>query len=132
MITSLRLAFGWRVAALGALGLLLAGCAAPTSAPQLSAAPGAAAPLYATVAAVRPVPAAAAQTEGQLLASLGQPQAAGSGAGRSEVLVRTDDGQVLSVLASSTAGFAPGGRVVVLPGSPMRLGRPGLTPAPAS
>jgi len=132
MITSLRPLVGWRVAALAPLGLLLAGCAAPASAPPLSAAPGASAPLYATVAAVRPVPAASSQTAAQLLASLGQPQTPGSGAGRSEVLVRTDDGQVLSVLASSSAGFMPGSRVVVLPGTPMRLGRPGLTPPPAS
>lgn len=116
------------LAGLGLLAGLLAGCAgtspAPMTAPVVSAGQGG------TVAAVRPVPAGAAQTEGQLLAALGQPQTAEAEA-RSEVLVRTDDGQVLSVLAPAAEGFAPGARVVILPGAPLRLGRPGLT-APAS
>ncbi|GAB0116442.1 hypothetical protein [Acidisoma sp. 7E03] len=130
MFTSSRYRALPGVAALGLLAGLLGGCAG-TPAPQ-AVAPLAStgAGMGGTVAAVRPVPTAAAGTEGQLLAALGQAQTVSAPA-QSEVLVRTDDGQVLSVLVPAAEEVAPGARVVVLPGAPLRLGRPGLT-APAS
>jgi outer membrane lipoprotein SlyB len=114
------------------LGLLLTGCAAGGT--RMAVAPAAATasgPLYATVALVRPVPAAAATEQTAILAAMGAVPAGAEGEGRSEILVRTDDGQTLSVVTTQAAGFAPGTRVVLLPGAPLRLGRPGMT-APAS
>lgn len=131
MFTSLRAPAGLRgLAALG-LGLLLAGCAAPARPVATTSAEGAglSGPVYATVDLVRPVP-AGTQTSGALLAALGLPGATAGGA-RSEVLLRTDDGQRLSVVTPDASGMAPGTRVVVLPGSPLRIGRPGFA-APAS
>lgn len=119
------------VAGLAALGLLT-GCAA--SAPRMAVAPApatAAGPLYATVALVRPVPAAAAAEQTAILTAMGAPATGAGAGGRSEILVRTDDGQTLSVVTTQAAGLAPGARVVLLPGAPLRLGRPGLA-GPAS
>lgn len=130
MITSLRAAT--LRGGLLLLGLALAGCAGAGT--RMAVAPAAPAvgsgPLYATVALVRPVPAGATEGEGAVLAALGLAPTDAQG-GLSEILVRTDDGQTLSVVAAAGAGYAPGARVVLLPGAPLRLGRPGIT-APAS
>jgi len=131
MFTSLRAPAA--LAGLAGLGLLLVGCAG--GGPRTAVAPAAvtaeaSGPLYATVALVRPVPPASADGEGAVLAALGL-GAGGGPDGLSEILVRTDDGQTLSVVTTEAASFAPGARVVLLPGSPLRLGRPGMT-APAS
>lgn len=118
-------------AAFAALGLLT-GCAA--GGPRMAVAPAAVAPsgpLYATVALVRPVPAASATQQDAILAAMGAAPVGGEGPGRSEILVRTDAGQTLSVVTAQTAGLVPGARVVLLPGPSLRLGRPGIT-APAS
>jgi outer membrane lipoprotein SlyB len=49
----------------------------------------------------------------------------------SEVVVRTDDGQTLSVVQPDPAGLVPGVRVEVVPGPTPHLVRPSLS-SPAS
>lgn len=132
MITSLRASAACAV--LTALALGLSGCAGGTRLAVAPAAPAASTgPLYATVAQVRPVPAPAGTEQPAILAAMGAGPAGDTGgaAGRSEILVRTDDGQTLSVVTTANPSLAPGARVVLLPGPSLRLGRPGIT-APAS
>lgn len=140
-ITSLR---GW-ASGRAAAGLLLSslslaglsGCAghAPGTASLSSptTVSGVAAPsgrTYATVAAVRPASPASTQGSGAILSAMGiSPNAGGSK--ESEVVVRMDDGRILSVLQADTAGLTPGTQVVIVPGATPRVVRPGLT-APAS
>ncbi|GAB0113804.1 hypothetical protein [Acidisoma sp. C75] len=132
MVTFSRAAWrGFCRPGLAALLLLaLSGCAgAPRTVLVPAAAPSPGARL-ATVAAIRPVPGPAAQSGGALLAALGLggQQAAPPLA---EVLVRTDDGETLSVVAPAGSAPALGSRVVISAGDRLSLVRPGFA-APAS
>ncbi len=123
----------------GAVGLLLmavmplAGCA-PAQAP-VAAQPQATGPAgadYATIAAIRPIPPAGTgggvdpQTE--ILAAMGLPPAPAT-PGSTEIILRRDDGDTLSVVEPGAAALSPGERVMLRPGN----GEPQLVPvAPAS
>ncbi len=107
----------------------LAGCAAP---PPHIVAPGPEAVipgrLEATVVAIRPVPPATPQGSGAVLAAMGAP--AGQTDGNAEVILRTDQGSVLSIVQSGTVGLMPGARVVVVTSPRLQIVRPGYaTPA---
>ena len=120
--------FGTGFAALAAASL--SGCAAP--APRV-ASPGPEAVVSgrvdATVLLIRPVPATTPQGSGAVLAAMGAP--AGQTAGEAEVILRTDQGAVLSIVQSDTRGLMPGSRVVVLTSPRLQLARPGYA-SPAS
>ncbi|MCB8883459.1 hypothetical protein ACELLULO517_24640 [Acidisoma cellulosilytica] len=103
---------------------VLAGCAAP--APRvLSTEPEAAVAgrIDATIIAIRPVPPAAPQGGGAVLAAMGTQN--GGGASETEIIVRTDQGNVLSVVQTDVTGLAAGARVVVLTSPRLRIARPG-------
>jgi hypothetical protein len=111
---------------LGMAAVALFGCAPakpPILAPQAAVAPGG--PAYATVATVRPIPAfAAAGGGGQaaILAAMSIPQSAmGTSGASSEIIVRTDGGETLSVVEPDSAGLALGERVIVVRGGLLRL-----------
>lgn len=123
---------------MGAL-LALTACAtgrppAPQAGSTVAAPTG---PDYATVAAVRPIndegsggggAAPGGDPRADILAAMGvSPVAASGQAAPSEIVVRTDGGDTLSIVQTGGAGFTPGERVVVVPG-----GQPRLVPAPAS
>jgi outer membrane lipoprotein SlyB len=118
------------------LGALLALSACATGKAPLSQAHEAVAaptgPDYATVAAVRPISedGSGGDPRADILAAMGVSTAAAATAGPaapSEIVVRTDGGETLSVVQAGGAGFAPGERVIILPG-----GQPRLAAAPAS
>lgn len=117
-----------RVATFMVLGAL-AGCAAPaprvvTHGPEVVVP----ARVEATVVAIRPVPPATPQGSGAVLAAIGAP--AGQTDGNAEIILRTDQGSVLSVVQSGTVGLMPGGRVVVVTSPRLQIVRPGYaTPA---
>jgi hypothetical protein len=121
------------VLAMGGLGvlLMLSACAtgkAPVLQPR-DAGAGPAGPDYATVAAVRPINegGSGGDARADILTAMGVSPLAGAGqAAPSEIVVRTDDGETLSVVQAGGAGFVPGERVTVVPG-----GQPRLVPAPA-
>jgi outer membrane lipoprotein SlyB len=52
---------------------------------------------------------------------------AGQTTGESEIILRTDDGAILSVVQAESSGLAPGARVVVLTSPNLHLARPGYT-----
>jgi hypothetical protein len=105
---------------------ILTGCAAP--APRVVAAVPDAVPtgrVDATIVAIRPVPPAAPQGGDAILAAM---SAAGSPpAGQSEVILRTDQGTVLSIVQSDTVGLTVGARVVVLTSPRLQIARPGYS-----
>jgi len=108
----------------------LTGCAAP--APRIvSPGPEAVVPgrVQATVIAVRPVPPATPQGSGAVLAAMGAP--AGQTGGNAEIILRTDQGSVLSIVQSGAAGLTQGARVVVLTSPRLEIVRPGYA-APSS
>jgi outer membrane lipoprotein SlyB len=108
------------------LMLSLAGCAAP--APHIASSGGEAATargVQATILAIRPVPPAAPQGSTAILTAMGAP--AGQTTGESEIILRTDDGAILSVVQAESSGLAPGARVVVLTSPNLHLARPGYT-----
>jgi hypothetical protein len=109
-----------------ALLLMVAACAAPAPG-HVSPGPATVATgqMPATILAIRPVPTAAPQGSQAILIAMGAP--AGQTAGESEIILRTDQGSVLSVVQEDTAGLAPGGRVVVLTTPSLRLARPGYS-----
>ena len=125
---------GWRGAGPLAVLFLLSGCASgghqAALAPASAAMPAGGA-RYATITAVRPVPPPAAGSGGAILAVLGLGQGAGAAAPLAELLLRTDDGAVLSLVQPRAAEWVPGNRVLVLPGDRLTLVRPGFT-EPAS
>lgn len=129
MITFLRRrAHGVLSAAGIVFGLALAGCAAP--APRIvSAGAGTVATgqLRATILEIRPVPPAAPQGSGAVLAALGASGSGGATAGESEVILRTDGGAVLSIVQADTVGLAAGERVVVDTQPRLHLARPGYS-----
>ena len=110
------------------LALSLVGCAParpPVIQPQATGAPTG--PSYATVAAVRPIrtPGAGASDPGTaILDAMGVSREMAAGAS-SEIVVRTDRGETLSVVQPSAANLTPGERVMVVPG-----GLPRLVPLP--
>lgn len=109
---------------------LLAGCAAP--APRVVApGPEAVIPgrIEATVVTIRPVPPATAQGSGAVLAAMGAP--AGQTDGSAEFILRTDQGEVLSIVQPGMVGLTPGARVVVLTSPRLQIVRPGFS-APTS
>jgi outer membrane lipoprotein SlyB len=115
----------------------LAGCAPPrppvTQASPAETAAGLQGPAYATVASVRPIggfgTTADTNPDAAILPAMGVAASAmPSGSASSEIVVRTDGGETLSVVQPDAAGLSPGERVMVLPG-----GLPRLTPvSPAS
>jgi outer membrane lipoprotein SlyB len=134
MVTFLRAcrrAVGWGGGAAAAL-VLLSGCATSSHQAALAPAGGAAGGLrYATITAVRPVPSPAPASGGAILADLGLGGKTLASAPLAELLLRTDDGAVLSLVQPRAAEWVPGSRVLVLPGDRLTLVRPGYTP-PAS
>ncbi len=109
--------------------LVLFGCAPakpPILRPHAAAASDGAA--YATVASVRPIRAfavAGIDPEAAILAAMSlSPADMGTSDASSEIVVRTDGGETLSVVQPNSAGLAPGERVMVVPG-----GLPRLVPA---
>jgi outer membrane lipoprotein SlyB len=118
---------------LGTVGIVagaLSGCATvkpPISQPQAAALPSRA---DATVAAVRPIGAfgsPGSNPDAAILPAMGiSPAAAGMSGAMSEIIVRMDGGETLSVVQRSAVAFAPGERVVVLPEGT----GPRLVPAP--
>jgi TOBE domain len=127
-ITFLRAAFhGLRVPLL--VAATLPGCASarpPVLKPQAAVAP--VGPAYATVAAVRPIrPLAPAggDTQAAILAAMSvSPAVAAAGGSSSEIVVRTDGGETLSVVQPNSADLTPGERVIIVP-----AGLPRLVPA---
>ncbi len=114
----------------------LAGCAPPrppvTQDSPAEMAAGLQGPAYATVASVRPIGGfgtAETNPDAAILPAMGVASSAmPSGRASSEIVVRTDGGETLSVVQPDAAGLSPGERVMVLPG-----GLPRLTPvSPAS
>ena len=111
--------------------LAITGCAPPKPPvilQQTAVAP--VGPAYATVVAVREIPATgapASDPRAAILNAMGLPQAATNG-GSSEIVVRKDDGTALSVVQTSSADLASrprvGERVMVEPS-----GLPRLVPA---
>lgn len=112
----------------GTLSGILAGCAAPAAAPPVVSAGTetiVTGRLIATIVVIRPVPAPAPQSGGAVLAAMGSTGAAA--AGLSEIILRTDQGNVLSVVQADTTGLAPGGRVTVLTSPRLMIARPGYS-----
>jgi hypothetical protein len=119
-----------------ALALALAGCVAAKQpllrAPLAVMAPTG--PAFATVSAVRAInetgteAGSASDPRASILAAMGRsPIAAATGnVAAVEIVVKTDDGQTLSVVQPDAGGLAPGQRVVVLPEG----GRQMVAPAP--
>ncbi|MCB8876371.1 hypothetical protein [Acidisoma silvae] len=104
----------------------LAGCAAP--APRVvSVSPGSAATdrLPATVLAIRPVPPAAPQGEGAILAAMGSTGSAP--VDQAEVILRTAQGGIVSVVQSDMTGVTVGAHVVLLTVPRLQIARPGYT-----
>jgi hypothetical protein len=116
-----------------AAALALFGCAParpPVSGPRAAvAAP--AGPGYATVAAVRPISAiggAGGGPDAAILPAMGiSSEAAPASGALSEIVVRTDGGETLSVVQPNAINLAPGERVMIVPG-----GLPRVVPAPSS
>ena len=82
-------------------------------------------PDYATVAAVRPIrvfAAAADDPQAAILAAMnGSDSAAAPGSASSEIIVRTDNGETLSVVQPDSSRLTPGERVMIVPGGLPRL-----------
>ena len=126
-----RRAVGWGGGAVAAL-VLLTGCA--TGGHQAARAPAggpAGGARYATITAVRPVPSPAPASGGAILADLGLGGKALASAPLAELVLRTDDGAVLSLVQPRAADWVAGSRVLLLPGDRLTLLRPGIA-APAS
>jgi hypothetical protein len=104
--------------------LVLSSCA-PARAPMLSPPQAATGPDYATVAAVRPIPGTAAgeiDPQADILTAMGlSPAATARGGAKTEIILRRDDGETLSVVEPKAADLVPGERVMVLPGDQPRL-----------
>jgi outer membrane lipoprotein SlyB len=82
-------------------------------------------PAYATVAAVRPIRAFAGlgiDPQAAILTAMsGSPSSPAPSASSSEIVVRTDGGETLSVVQPDSADLAPGERVIIVPGGLTRL-----------
>lgn len=106
-------------AALALLGVSLAGCAAPPPPPPVASAP---APRTAMVLTVRPLDAALPLPD--TLATILPVGTTHPPAGLAEMILRTGDGDVISVVEPLPTGLAAGQRVIlrngmaVLPGTP--------------
>lgn len=114
---------------LGALLLLLAvaACApiARSPAPATSASPAANLPSGGTILSMRPVAISSQQIASignAIGASLGGPDA---GRGSTEIIVRTNDGNVISVVQTDAAELHPGDRVNILRDGGLHLVRAG-------
>ena len=97
------------------LAACLAGCAAPSASPGAIAAPDPGAPGVAARGEVLIVRAGAPRPASRLvLARLGR--AAPAEARVAEIVIRADDGRILSIVQDAEAGLRPGQRVTVLSG----------------
>jgi hypothetical protein len=104
-----------------ALLLGLAGCSTRRPPPVAASTPPPES-LHGTVLLIRPAGATSGidrRTETAVLAAIGGPSAPTPDAG--EILVRTDGGQVLSVVVPATTGLRPGAPVVLLLGQHLQL-----------